>query len=137
LHRELGLTVPADGMALFVATALSITSIPVLGRILLEHGLTRTRFGVVAITAAGLDDALGWILLAAVSAIVQGSFAGGRLVGMVFATLAFVLGAVFVLRPLLLRLVVRRVERDGELDLVSFSLLLVAVLLCAWLTELI
>lgn len=135
LHRELGSSVPLPAMSLFLATALSITSIPVLGRILQEHGLTRTRFGVVAITAAGLDDALGWILLATVSAVVAGQGALGRCAMMLAATIAFVLAVVFVVRPLIVRFVVRRIAARGELDLVGFSLLLGAVFACAFATE--
>lgn len=72
--------------ALFVATAFSITALPVLGRILQELGLQRTELGVIAIGAAALNDVVGWILLAIVSAFTQspwgivavlGSFACG------------------------------------------------------------
>ena len=37
---------------LFMATAFSITAIPILGRLMVEFGLTRTRLGAVAITSA-------------------------------------------------------------------------------------
>lgn len=72
--------------ALFVATAFSITALPVLGRILQELGIQRTELGVIAIGAAAFNDAVGWILLAIVSAFttspwgfiaVLGSFALG------------------------------------------------------------
>ena len=135
LHEQLALEVPLPGMSLFLATALSITSIPVLGRILLEHGLARTRYGVVAITAAGLDDAIGWILLATVSAIVAGGGAMDRCVWMLLATVAFVAAVLFVVRPLLVHFVVRRLDAGSELDLGGLSLVLGAVLLCAYATE--
>src|SRR6202023_808823 len=38
------------GFSLFVATAISITALPILGRILVEFNLHRTRLGVLAIT---------------------------------------------------------------------------------------
>jgi Kef-type K+ transport system membrane component KefB len=135
LHEELHLDVPLPGMALFLSTALSITSIPVLGSILLEHGLTRTRFGVVAITAAGLDDALGWILLATVSAIVAGGGAMDLCATMLAATAGFVVVTLFVVRPLLVRLVARRVAAGEPLSLGGFSLVLGATLACAYATE--
>src|SRR3984957_1434741 len=50
--------------ALFVATAFSITALPILGRIMMELGLTRTRLGVIAISAAAINDVVGWLLLA-------------------------------------------------------------------------
>jgi len=55
---------------LFFATAVSITAIPVMGRILIHTRLTRTRMGLISITAAAMDDVLGWLLLGAVVATV-------------------------------------------------------------------
>jgi Kef-type K+ transport system membrane component KefB len=63
------------GFALFMGTAMSITALPILGRMMLEMGITRTRLGTITISAAAVDDAFGWILLAAVSALVGGAFA--------------------------------------------------------------
>jgi Kef-type K+ transport system membrane component KefB len=64
--------VPAPELAfrLFFATAVSITAIPIMGRILMHTRLTRTRMGLTSITAAAIDDVLGWILLGAVVAMV-------------------------------------------------------------------
>jgi Kef-type K+ transport system membrane component KefB len=59
-----------NAFRLFFATAVSITAIPIMGRILIETRLTRTRMGLVSISAAAIDDALGWILLGAVVALV-------------------------------------------------------------------
>ena len=48
---------------------MSITAIPILGRIMMELGITKTRIGAIAITAAAINDVVGWItLLAVVSA---------------------------------------------------------------------
>src|SRR5262249_22343 len=49
------------GFALFLGTALSITAIPILGRMMMEMGITRTRLGAITIAAAAVDDAFGWI----------------------------------------------------------------------------
>jgi Kef-type K+ transport system membrane component KefB len=74
--------------ALFVATAFSITALPILGRILKELGIQRTELGVIAIGAAAVNDVGGWIMLAAVSAfaasptgpmLVLGAFGAGVL----------------------------------------------------------
>ncbi len=54
--------------ALFVATAFSITALPVLGRILKELDIHRTELGVMAIGAAAINDVAGWMLLAVASA---------------------------------------------------------------------
>ena len=58
------------GYRLFLSVALSITAIPILGRIMMELGITRTKLGVIAITSAAVNDVIGWTLLAAISAII-------------------------------------------------------------------
>ncbi|MBY0563850.1 MAG: cation:proton antiporter [Hyphomonadaceae bacterium] len=63
--------------SLFVAVAMAITAVPILGRILAEYGLTRTPVGVIAITAAAANDVVGWIALAIIAAIVSAGFSLG------------------------------------------------------------
>jgi Kef-type K+ transport system membrane component KefB len=58
----------------FLAVAMAITAVPTLGRILRELDLTRTRLGVVTITAATINDVVGWILLAIISAAATSRF---------------------------------------------------------------
>jgi Kef-type K+ transport system membrane component KefB len=59
--------IDAWASALFVATAFSITALPILQ----ELGIQRTELGVIAIGAAAINDVAGWILLAIVSAFTQ------------------------------------------------------------------
>lgn len=47
---------------LFVGTILSISAIPVIARILMDLGLIRTSFGVLVMSAATIDDLIGWSL---------------------------------------------------------------------------
>ena len=51
---------------LFVGVALAITAVPVLAGIIEERNLGGTVAGVVAMTSAGVIDALGWLALAGV-----------------------------------------------------------------------
>lgn len=101
--------------SLFVGVALAITAVPVLGRILREFGMTRDRVGVVAISAAAINDLTGWVLLAGVSAHAAAQFSG---VGAALqAGGLLLLGPVlwFVLRPMVDRLAAWFPVRDGEL----------------------
>jgi Kef-type K+ transport system membrane component KefB len=50
--------------ALFLGTALSITALPVIARILMDLKLLRTEFGTVVMTSATIDDLAGWTLFA-------------------------------------------------------------------------
>jgi len=58
--------VPEYAFVLYIAVAMSITAVPVLAGIVREHRLTRHVTGVVSMTAAGVIDAIGWIVLAVV-----------------------------------------------------------------------
>ena len=59
MHPELAPDVNRTGFVLIVAVALSITAIPILGRIMIELKIQRTRLGTLTITAAAIDDAPG------------------------------------------------------------------------------
>ncbi|RYF62293.1 MAG: cation:proton antiporter, partial [Comamonadaceae bacterium] len=70
LHR----TLAPEGVAfwpfaLFIGVALSITAFPVLARILRDRNMTRTPVGQLSLGAAGVVDALAWVLLAVVIAL--------------------------------------------------------------------
>lgn len=101
---------------LFVATAFSITALPILGRILMELGLTRTRVGVIAISAAAVNDVAGWLLLAAVAALTVSQFSPSEfavrmvLIG-IYAALCW-----WAVRPLLRRLLLRSKVTAGNLS---------------------
>jgi len=101
------------GFKLFIATAFSITAVPVLGRILMEFDLTRKRIGAIAITAAAINDVIGWVLLAVVSALALARFSavdvGWQLLWIV-VYVAVCLGAV---RPLL-KALLKRFRTSGD-----------------------
>jgi Kef-type K+ transport system membrane component KefB len=59
--------------ALFLATALSISAIPVIARILLDLDLLRTRIGMVIMATSVADDTVGWIILAVLTGLVMQS----------------------------------------------------------------
>ena len=90
--------------SLFVGVALAITALPILGRILREFDLTRTPIGVVAISAAALNDVSGWVMLAAVSAYAAARFSVEYTVLQVGGIVAFGLLLWFVGRPAVDRL---------------------------------
>ncbi len=144
LHGQPELGLPPQGssppflsFALFLGTALSITALPILGRIMMELNITRTRVGVITITSGAVDDAMGWILLAAVAAVVRAQFEPGNILLMIGATVGFALVMVLVGRPLLRRLLRRVLQADGSLGVNPLAVRLVVILLCAIATSLI
>ena len=123
----------ADRLAsgLFVATAFSITALPILGRIMMEFNITRSSLGVIAISAAAINDVVGWLMLALVTTITVSHFepmAFGLKVVMVFA---FFVLSWYVARPLLKRLVHRLKEGQDALPPMLMGLLLAAVFAAA------
>lgn len=99
--------------ALFLGMTMAITAIPIMGRILMELGLTRTRVGVLAITTGAFKDLLTWFLLVVVIGIARPPFDPMRIVGMVVATVLLAAVALTVGRRALAAFQ-RRWGWDGE-----------------------
>jgi Kef-type K+ transport system membrane component KefB len=136
IDPDLGAAPPFLGFVLFLGTAMSITALPILGRLMMELNITRTRVGAITITSAAIDDVSGWILLATVSAIVAGNFEVGLTLRMLGGTIAFAALMLLVVRPLFLRFA-RSVVVDGELTLNGLAGTLLCVLVCSLATNLI
>jgi Kef-type K+ transport system membrane component KefB len=144
MHSQVAAEIPRLSFSLFFATALSIMAIPILGRMMMELNITRTRLGAVTISAAAVDDAVGWILLATVATIVQSQFEIGRLLLlMIVQTIGFAAAMVLLARPQLVRpLLVWGASAalragDGDLSLNGLAILLALVFACAIVTNLI
>ena len=116
---------------------MSITAIPILGRIFMELGLSHTRTAALTIGAAAIDDVTGWLLLGVVSLIVQRrvlAAAGSRLR---IAGLAVYLAFVFVVaRPLAKRAVARHLAAHaGRLSPAAIGLIFIGLFLSAAITS--
>jgi Kef-type K+ transport system membrane component KefB len=122
--------------ALFMATAMSITAIPVLGRIMIELNITRTRVGSLTISAAAMNDAIGWTILALITAVVRSTFDPVRLATMVAGVIAYGLIMAFAVRPLVARWSAWTLKNNaGELSLNALAVLLVLVLVSSAVTN--
>jgi Kef-type K+ transport system membrane component KefB/nucleotide-binding universal stress UspA family protein len=120
--------------ALFLATAMSISAMPVIAKILLDLDLTRRNIGVVILSAGVVDDTCGWLILSLIAGAAGGSGGVGHLVFALAGTLVFVAAAAFVLYPVLrpaFRIAAHRFQ-SRDTDLV---LMLVVTLLCAAATD--
>ena len=89
------------GSALFVGTAFSITALPILGRIMIEFGITNTPVGVVAISAAAINDVIGWVLLAFVSALTISAFSLESLGWIILSITIYIAVCWLAIRPLM------------------------------------
>lgn len=90
--------------ALFFATALCISALPVIAKILKDLNLMKTDLGVIVVASATVNDLIGWIIFAIVLGLI-GAGKGGIGVGMViFLTLLFTAGMLTVGRFLIHRI---------------------------------
>ncbi|MEV6315557.1 cation:proton antiporter [Streptomyces sp. NPDC051776] len=113
---------------LFMGLAMSITAFPVLARILTDRGLGHTTLGTLALACASIDDVLAWSILASVTAI---SGAAGAGQWRILLVVPYLLGMMFVVRPLLRRLR----TSSGALAPAGFACVLAGLLLSAGATE--
>lgn len=81
-----------DIHAFFLATALSISALPVIAKTLLDLGLYRSDMGMLVIAAAVLNDLVGWIIFAILLGV-MGTPAGHGVGDMLFSALGVTLPA--------------------------------------------
>lgn len=135
LHSQLEMQTPLWGLCLFMGTALSITALPVLGRMMMEFGITKTKLGTVTITAAAVDDAIAWILLASIVATVRSQFDPALTGWMIVLTLGYVACMLLIARPLLRKcLDYYFTQTQNRLGLMGLSSLLVLLFLSGYIT---
>ncbi len=99
--------------SLFIGVGLAITAVPILGRILRQFDLNRTELGTVAISAAALNDVVGWVMLAGISALAAAKFSGAHTAVQVAEIVGFGAALWFVARPLTDRLIAAMPLREG------------------------
>ena len=95
----------------FLATAMAISAMPVIAKILMDLDLTRRDIGMVILSAGVIDDTVGWLVLS----VIAGAASTGAVhlwgLGITLAGVAgFLLVTAFVAYPLL-RLLVRAAAR--------------------------
>jgi Kef-type K+ transport system membrane component KefB len=116
--------------SLFVATAMSISAIPVIAKVLMDLNLMRRDIGQTIIAAGMSDDTTGWILLSVVAGLASGqAVTAGSVLQTVGSVLAFM-----VLSFTLGRWLVKRLLDYVQDELISQDrlLTLVVVMTFAW-----
>ncbi|GBB96608.1 hypothetical protein RclHR1_27980001 [Rhizophagus clarus] len=121
---------------LFIGVAMSITAFPVLARILSELQLLRTPVGSTALTAGVGDDVAAWVLLALVVTIINSSNSLIALYVFLLA-IAWALIVIFVIRPILLKLIVKTGSNDNGPTVMMVVITLSIVLISSFITNII
>ncbi|TCP33112.1 transporter (CPA2 family) [Sphingomonas sp. BK235] len=119
---------------LFLGACIALTAFPMLARIINERGLADSSLGTLSLTAGAFDDACSWCVLA----LVLATFGGGAGVA-ILAIGGGLLWAAFVVLagPRLLAPLARKVEREGELSLASFAVVMIAFCVSAFLMDMV
>jgi len=121
--------------SLFLATAMSISAMPVIAKILIDLDLTKRNIGLVVLSAGVVDDTAGWLILSLIAGAAARGAVHVRELGLTVLLLAaFIVFAALILYPVLrfaVRITAERF-RTPDSDLV---LMIVVTLLCAALTE--
>ena len=76
--------------------------------------MTRMPLGVIAISAAAINDVIGWLLLALVTTLTMANFVAFDFAIKVALVASFLLASWFVLRPLLKQVVGRSRPLPGQ-----------------------
>ncbi|MFO0725834.1 MAG: cation:proton antiporter [Myxococcota bacterium] len=132
--RALGVDGP--GFTAFFAIALSITAIPMLGRIFMELGLTETRTAGIVIGAASINDVASWLLLGGLALQIQGGLEPSWVLIHLGSLALFVAGILWVVRPLLKRALARHLEKTGTITSGAITTIIILVLSAAALAKL-
>ncbi len=121
--------------ALFIAAALSISSLPVIAKILTEMGFMRRNFGQLTLAAGMANDVFGWILLGVVAGLAQAG-------GLKFDKLAITLGGLalffavaFTLGQRLIDIALRQVRRAEAGPVPGVAVILIAAIALGSVTQ--
>jgi Kef-type K+ transport system membrane component KefB/nucleotide-binding universal stress UspA family protein len=121
--------------SLFLATAMSISAMPVIAKILVDLDLTKRNIGLVILSAGVVDDTVGWLILSLIAGAATHGAVRVTDLGLTVAYLAaFIFGAAFVLFPLL-RVVIRAVSERFKASDSDLVVIIVVTFLCAAATE--
>ena len=120
--------------AVFVGTALSVSALPVLARLLDERGLTHSPVGRLVLASATLQDLVAWLGLA-LSLALAGDGAGGAVRALAGAV-ALVALLALVVRPLLAGPLGARLGARPLADGAALGVVAALLLGCAALTQL-
>ncbi len=119
----------------FLATAMSISAMPVIAKILVDLDLTKRNIGLVILSAGVVDDTVGWLILSLIAGAASRGAVHVDELGFTLLMLGAFIGACALLLYPLLRLLMRITAtrfRTPDSDLV---LMIVVTLLCAAATE--
>lgn len=116
--------------SLFIGTALSISAIPVIAKVLIDMGMMHRDVGQITIASGMLNDTIGWVMLALVASLARtGSEQALGAAGVTLVWLVIILGVSFTLGPRLTEWLFRWVDATlGSDDLTKTTVVMILAL---------
>jgi Kef-type K+ transport system membrane component KefB/nucleotide-binding universal stress UspA family protein len=111
--------------ALFVATSMSISAIPVIAKVLYDMGLLRRDIGQTIIAAGTSDDTIGWIMLSIVAGLAAGEAVTLATVGRSVANVVIFMVFSFTAGRWLIGRLLRLVQHEFKVSDAVLSLVIV------------
>ena len=132
---------PSSGIrlvtALFLGTALSISSVKIVAMVLMEVGAIRRDLGQLILATAILDDTLAWVIIAVIAGIAaHGTISVGGLGASLLGTALFLAASLTVGRRLVAR-IIRWTNDNLTIEVPVITAILLIMLVMALATELI
>jgi Kef-type K+ transport system membrane component KefB len=75
--------------ALFMGTAMAISALPVIVRILMDLGLFKSRMGLLVVASAMIDDVIGWIIFSVILGMIDRGVEGPSFFNTIVLTIGF------------------------------------------------
>ncbi|KAL3639033.1 Cation/H(+) antiporter 15 [Castilleja foliolosa] len=119
---------------LFLGVTLSVTSFPVLARILAELKFLNTDIGRIAMSAALINDMCAWILLAFAIALAENEAMSLASIWVILSSSVFVVFCVYVVRPVITWMVSQNPEGESISEF-YICLILTGVMISGFITD--
>ncbi|HVW34561.1 MAG TPA: cation:proton antiporter [Acidimicrobiia bacterium] len=140
----LGSVLPGDFVAdpgkrlvftLFIGTAMSISAIPVIAKVLMELKIIRRDIGQITLAAGMIDDTVGWILLSVVAGLATGGSVNLATVGQSIASVVAVVAVAFTVGRRFVTFVIRELDNRIGGDTVKITALMALALVFGSITH--
>src|ERR1051326_3805836 len=123
--------------ALFLATALSISSVKIVAMVIMEVDFIRRNLGQLMLACAIIDDTIGWIIVAVISGIAAEGVLNPKPVGLTLGGPLVFLGISFAFGRTLVTHLIRWTNDTFHLEFSVLSVILVLMFLMAVVTDVI
>ena len=121
--------------ALFIGTAMSISAIPVIAKVLMDMKIIRRDIGQITLAAGMIDDTIGWILLSVVAGLASSGSVSVLSVGRSFLSVVVVLVVAYTLGRRLVSLLIRTLDNHVGGDSVMITTLMALALAFGAITQ--